>query len=624
MKLKHVLFLICLLLIGMLLALAAAAGYNGYTYTVSNGKVTITSYPYEASGSVVISDTIDGYPVTSIGDRAFEGCHFTSIELPSTVTSIGNYAFAACMNVTSILIPPSVTHIGSYAFTGCPALTSIEIPSKVAIIWEGTFDGCSSLTGIEIPSKVTSIGAKAFYNCSSLTSIVIPSKVTSIGEQAFSGCTGLTSITIPSSVTSIGSGGLSCSATILNTVDGVRYIPTTDNPYFYCVAAANTVTSANIHSGCKFIAARAFQHNYNLTSITVPASVISIGELGCYMPSSSSKSITIWNATCAIFDAAGTLAPSSTIYGRSGSTAQAYVDKHGGTLTFVVATCAHPSFDDWTVETPVTCTADGYRTHICLTCGDTVGEIISAIGHTEVELPAVPVACTSDGLTAGVKCSVCNEILTAQEVIPAPGHSEVELPAVPATCTGSGLTAGVKCSVCNTILTAQVVVPALEHDYQITQTYLEATCTEVGVAKYTCTRCGDTKYDDIPKVNPLSLSGAYTDGSGKLRFVTRVTTTAGDPEIEYFGTYIVALTYFTENELTAGGEEQLGVGRVKYMQNIASGSSFAADLTSIPPAAYDAPIFAWSFVKFSGIETVFVETLGVFTVNGATLVKGGF
>ena len=72
-----------------------------------------------------------------------------------------------------------------FSFNFCSSLTSIAIPSSVTSIGDYSFFGCSSLTSIAIPSSVTSIGDYAFNSCSSLTSVVIPSSVTSIGDYAF-------------------------------------------------------------------------------------------------------------------------------------------------------------------------------------------------------------------------------------------------------------------------------------------------------------------------------------------------------------------------------------------------------------------------------------------------------
>ena len=130
------------------------------------------------------------------------GCKNTTI--PSSVTSIGSYAFNGCSGLTSIVIPDSVTSLGSYAFNLCSGLTSIDIPDTVTMIGENAFYYCISLTLINLPDSLKSIGEFAFTECSGLTSIDIPNAVTSIKDWAFSRCTSLTSVTISNSVTEIG------------------------------------------------------------------------------------------------------------------------------------------------------------------------------------------------------------------------------------------------------------------------------------------------------------------------------------------------------------------------------------------------------------------------------------
>ena len=144
--------------------------------------------------------------VTSIGEKAFEGCSgLTSIIIPNSVTSIGDYAFSHCSSLASVTIPNSVTSFGEYIFMNCCSLSSVTIPNSANSFGNHTFYGCSSLISVNIPNSVTTIGHEAFSGCSSLTSVTIPNSVTSIGTQAFYGCSGLTSVTIPNSVTSIGS-----------------------------------------------------------------------------------------------------------------------------------------------------------------------------------------------------------------------------------------------------------------------------------------------------------------------------------------------------------------------------------------------------------------------------------
>ena len=123
----------------------------------------------------------------------------TSIEIGSSVTSIGEYAFAYNA-LTSIVIPDGVTSIGFYAFDS-NALTSIVIPDGVTSIREGVFTR-NKLKSVVIPDSVTSIGGYAFRS-NKLKSINIPDSVTSIGEYAFRS-NKLKSINIPDSVTSIG------------------------------------------------------------------------------------------------------------------------------------------------------------------------------------------------------------------------------------------------------------------------------------------------------------------------------------------------------------------------------------------------------------------------------------
>ena len=126
------------------------------------------------------------------------------VEIPDSVTAIGDRAFWYCSSLTSIVIPDSVTAIGDEAFQYCHSLTSIVIPDSVTATGNKAFQFCDSLTSIVIPNSVTAIGDRAFWFCSSLTSIVIPDSVTAIGGSAFSHCSSLTSVTIPKSVASIG------------------------------------------------------------------------------------------------------------------------------------------------------------------------------------------------------------------------------------------------------------------------------------------------------------------------------------------------------------------------------------------------------------------------------------
>ena len=95
----------------------------------------------------------------------------TSIEIPDTLTIIGDYQFYGFNNVTSITIPNSVTAIGNGAFSGCTSLISATLQNGITTIGKDAFCDCTSLTSITIPNSVTTIGEDAFYNCISLENV---------------------------------------------------------------------------------------------------------------------------------------------------------------------------------------------------------------------------------------------------------------------------------------------------------------------------------------------------------------------------------------------------------------------------------------------------------------------
>ena len=218
---------------------------------IFNGSIALTSINVDATNTAYVSENgilFNKSKTTIIRYLRATTDADTNYTIPSSVITIGNYAFYFCSGLTGITIPNNVTSIGDYAFSYCSGLTgTLTIPNGVTSIGSYAFYSCSGLTGtLTIPNSVTSIGNRAFSYCSGLTGITIPNGVTSIGSYAFSGCSGLTGITIPNGVTSIGSDAFSyCSklnsVTIGNSVDNIG-----DYAFYNCVGLNAITTHAKI------------------------------------------------------------------------------------------------------------------------------------------------------------------------------------------------------------------------------------------------------------------------------------------------------------------------------------------------------------------------------------------
>ncbi len=369
-------------------------------YRINNGEVTITQGLASISGDVVLPDTIEGYPVTAIGNSAFRDCgNITGLIIPDSVTKIGMQAFQSCKSLAEVTLPGNLTEIGEHGFRACTSLEQITIPGSVKTISYLSFDSCSSLVDIVISEGVQIIDDWAFSNCKNITEIVIPDSVTSIGDAVFGGCYNLSTVKIGKGLTSLDYGAMDSIAKITEfTVDeeneyfssdryGVLF--NKDKTELIRYTPGHSRVSYKIPDGVTEIAPSAFRSSYYITDVTIPDSVKTIGNRAFYscniteiiipdgvttigdnafascsrlvkaeIPASITSidentfnlcnmlsEVTILNPDCAIYDSEKTIDDSATIFGYSGSTAEEYATKYNRQFEVLTRTGAFENLE---------------------------------------------------------------------------------------------------------------------------------------------------------------------------------------------------------------------------------------------------------------------------------------
>jgi hypothetical protein len=267
---------------------AVNSGEAQFSTTTNAGKITITGY--SGPDVVIIPNTINELPVTSIGNGAFSNLtSLTSVTISGNVTSLGSSAFAYCTGLTNVTIPDSVIHLGENVFFDS-GLTSVTIPDNTITIPDSAFAYCLNLASVTLPYSVTNIETNAFAYCSSLASVTIPDKVRSIGPAAFEYCSGLTNLTIPGSVHVLGEFAFEyCSGlTSITLANGVTNIG--PNAFGYC----SSVASVTIPDSVTNIGQYAFYECSNLASVTIPSRARNVGD-DAFAYCASLASLTISN-----------------------------------------------------------------------------------------------------------------------------------------------------------------------------------------------------------------------------------------------------------------------------------------------------------------------------------------
>lgn len=298
-------------------------------------------YTLDSEGTLTITGTGAMFDFIKVGTRVRPWSKDTEkikkVVIGEGVTSVGQYAFADCINLTEVQLPSTLTSINGSLATG------------------GAFEAASSLTKIILPQNLKTIDIRAFKDCTSLKEITFPDSLTALKEGAFKGCTGLTKVTFGS---------------------GLKTVP------FECFYDCTSLRTINWGANINAIDGWAFYNTF-VYDVEIPESISEIAERS-FANCTAFRTATVYNKDCTFgvlaFDNDGiTNKQELTMRGYTGSTAQAYAEKQGFTFEAIDA-CKHINTHTEVVD--ATCEVPGISKVVCDDCGITVSsEEIPATGH---------------------------------------------------------------------------------------------------------------------------------------------------------------------------------------------------------------------------------------------------
>ena len=217
----------------------------------------ITQIPTGKFGDTGLKEVEIPDTVTSIGERSFADCaNLEKVTFSKNLKSIGNRAFVRCTKIEKINLPKSLTEVDTYGwnwwypFDGCSNLKTIEFEEGITQIPTGIF-GNTGLENVKIPDTVTSIGERSFADCTKLEKIIFSEKIETINGRAFLGCSSLKSVSLPDSITSM------------------------DTEIF---SGCTSLSSVKLPNKCVNITSSTFEGCTSLTEITLPDTVTTIQD----------------------------------------------------------------------------------------------------------------------------------------------------------------------------------------------------------------------------------------------------------------------------------------------------------------------------------------------------------
>ena len=250
-------------------------GYNAFANIKTLTEVTIPKSVETAShafsGDINLKKVIFEDGIVTIPSGVLYNTGLEEIVLPSSVKTIGSYAFSNNKSLEKIYLLDGVRQIEEGAFSGDSKLSVVELPETLTEISSYVFSDTPSLTHINLPSGITNIGTGAFTN-SGLLSITLPKELTEIGRYAFSG-THLSEIYFPKQLNYLGINAFSYIDTLKKVTVTSDINKSWDGWFWEGFFDASPLTTVVIEEGVTKIPARMFYNQPGIMNINFPSSM---------------------------------------------------------------------------------------------------------------------------------------------------------------------------------------------------------------------------------------------------------------------------------------------------------------------------------------------------------------
>ena len=352
-------------------------GSVGLEYTVNeDGACTIVGMGTCTDSALIIPAYIEGYKVIGIGEGAFYNSNaITSVYISDFVATIGKNAFYGCTSLKDVTFPVSLKAIGDSAFASCGKVENVYYNGNIS-------EWCAIELGSGWSNPV-GYSAQLYFNGELVTDLVIPDNITRIKHHTFFGCASITSLVIGDGVTVIEDQAFSSCRSLKEIVIG-KSVKIIDD----CAFEATAISSIVIPDSVESIGCEAFYHCKSLTSVVIGKSVVEI-EPGIVGGCSSLKYI-IYNGTLSQWEA---------------------IDKE--------SLCINEGSDYF-----IACT-DGFADKYGNSCYPTGNCLHNDLDKMYI-IPETNSSCIENGLTYGIKCSICDEFVVSQQSKPLSACRESE------------------------------------------------------------------------------------------------------------------------------------------------------------------------------------------------------